>query len=70
MHMGEGDSVLEVLGAAGKEELASAAADTVAVGFKCLPPPPFRGGPQVDFNMKAEGTLQQLQRQVSQMLGF
>ena len=49
VHMGE------VLQAAEKAELASAAADTAALGFEWPPPPPLRGCPQVDFNRKQGG---------------
>lgn len=50
--MGEGDSVLEVLGVAGKADMAPAAAGTAALGGKGPPPAPFLGGSQMGFNLK------------------
>lgn len=54
-HIAVGESVLKVLGAAGKVKVAFAAAETVVVGCKGPPPPAFRGVPEIGFNRKGGG---------------
>lgn len=54
-HISVGESILKVLGAAGKVKVAFAAAETKVLGCKGAPPPPFRGVPQIGFNIKGGG---------------
>ena len=68
MHLGAGDSILEVLGAAGEAELASAAAVTEALACT-WPPPPIQRAPG-RLQHEGEGTLQQPQGQAPEKSGF